>query len=160
MGLPYFSFIINKNSIFLLGFVFVYFFGDHTLCPSVRTDKNIFYRLEWWGSRHIGPLAPVPLFEIYSLFTPHLNWQLTAHQWSSMIICRIKLFFLNSKPFTHTAAILTRLDLRSIVGCPGGMSTIRLVFTSAFRGMFSLSSLGIRLFGNLVPRVLSEPPYW
>ena len=37
--LPYFSFITNTNSFFLLGFVFVYFFVDHALCPSVRTDQ-------------------------------------------------------------------------------------------------------------------------
>ena len=33
------------------------------------------------------------------------------------------------------AAILNKFDLRSIIGCPGGMSTLRLVFTSAFRGI-------------------------
>ena len=27
--------------------------------------------------------------------------------------------------YTDTAAILNHLDLRSIIGCPGGMSTIR-----------------------------------
>ena len=45
--------------------------------------------------------------------------------------------------FTDTAAILNLLDLRSIMGCPGGMSTIRYtrsVFTRAFRANFSLSS--------------------
>ena len=35
--------------------------------------------------------------------------------------------------FTDTAAILNKLDLSSIMGCPGGMSTFRKVFTSAFR---------------------------
>ena len=39
--------------------------------------------------------------------------------------------------FTDTAAILNKLDLRNIMGCPGGMSTFRFVFTSAFRGIFS-----------------------
>ena len=33
-----------------------------------------------------------------------------------------------------SAAILNKFDLRSIIECPGGMSTVRLVFTSAFRG--------------------------
>ena len=45
--------------------------------------------------------------------------------------------------FTDTATILNLLDLRSIMGCPGGMSTIqytRSVFTRAFRANFSLSS--------------------
>ena len=38
--------------------------------------------------------------------------------------------------FTETAAILNLLDLRSIMGCPGGMNTIRYtrsVLTRAFR---------------------------
>ena len=40
MGLPYFSFITNTKFIFFkLGFGFVYFFVDHTLYPSVRTDQ-------------------------------------------------------------------------------------------------------------------------
>ena len=42
---------------------------------------------------------------------------------------------------TDTAAIVNKLDLRNIMGCPGGggggMSTSRFVFTSAFRGIFS-----------------------
>ena len=38
---------------------------------------------------------------------------------------------------TDTAAILSKLELRSIMGCLWGMSTFRLVFTSAFRGIFS-----------------------
>ena len=45
--------------------------------------------------------------------------------------------------FTDTAAILNLLDLRSIMGCPGGMSTIRYtrsVFTRAFRANFSSRS--------------------
>ena len=33
-----------------------------------------------------------------------------------------------------SAAMLNKFDLRSIIECPGGMSTVRLVFTSAFRG--------------------------
>ena len=44
--------------------------------------------------------------------------------------------------FTDTATILNLLALRSIMGCPGGMSTIpytRLVFTRAFRANFSIS---------------------
>ena len=43
--------------------------------------------------------------------------------------------------FSDTMAILNELDLRSIMGCLGGMSTIRLVFTSAFRGIFYQSFL-------------------
>ena len=39
--------------------------------------------------------------------------------------------------FTDTAAILSKLELRSIMGCLWGMSTFRLVFTSVFRGIFS-----------------------
>ena len=39
--------------------------------------------------------------------------------------------------FTDTTAILSKLELRSIMGCLWGMSTFRLVFTSAFRGIFS-----------------------
>ena len=35
-----------------------------------------------------------------------------------------------NRPFTDTAAILNSLDLRSIMGCPGGT---RSVFTRAFR---------------------------
>ena len=45
--------------------------------------------------------------------------------------------------FTDTAAILNLLDLRSIMGCPGGMSSIRYtrsVYTRAFRANFWLSS--------------------
>ena len=45
--------------------------------------------------------------------------------------------------FTDTATIVNLLDLRSIMGCQGGMSTIqytRSVFTRAFRANFSLSS--------------------
>ena len=44
--------------------------------------------------------------------------------------------------FTDTAAILNYLDLKSIIGCPGGMSTIpytRSVLTRTFRAKFSLS---------------------
>ena len=51
----------------------------------------------------------------------------------------------NMKPpidhFTDAAAILNQLDLRSIIGCPGGMITIkytRSIFTHAFRANFSL----------------------
>ena len=43
--------------------------------------------------------------------------------------------------FTDTTAILNLLVLRSIMGCPGGMSTFRYtrsVFTRAFRAIFSL----------------------
>ena len=36
--------------------------------------------------------------------------------------------------FTDLSAAL-KFDLRSIIECPGGMSTVRLVFTSAFRGI-------------------------
>jgi len=39
--------------------------------------------------------------------------------------------------FTDTAAILNELDLSSIMGCPGGMSTFCLVLASAFLGIFS-----------------------
>ena len=42
--------------------------------------------------------------------------------------------------FTDTAAILNYLDLRSVMGCPGGMSTSQYthsVFTRAFRAIFS-----------------------
>ena len=41
--------------------------------------------------------------------------------------------------FTDMAAILNLLDLRSIMGCPGGMSSIgytRSVFTRTFRANF------------------------
>ena len=38
--------------------------------------------------------------------------------------------------FTDTAAILNKLDLRSILGCPGGMSTFRLVFQAPFGEFF------------------------
>ena len=48
--------------------------------------------------------------------------------------------------FTVTVAIL-KLDLRNIMGCSGGMSTFRLVFTSAFRGLFSQSFL---VMGKLI----------
>ena len=44
--------------------------------------------------------------------------------------------------FTDMVAILNYFDLRNIMGCPGGMSTIRYtrsVFTRAFRANFSLS---------------------
>ena len=44
--------------------------------------------------------------------------------------------------FTDTAAILSSLDLRSIMGSSGGISTIRhtrSVYTRAFRANFSLS---------------------
>ena len=39
--------------------------------------------------------------------------------------------------FTDTAAILNEFDLRSIIGCPGGMSTFRLYF-ERFSGHFVL----------------------
>ena len=45
--------------------------------------------------------------------------------------------------FTDMAAILNLLDLRSIMGCPGAMSSIRYtrsVFTRTFRANFWLSS--------------------
>ena len=116
----FFIYYKYKLNFFLLGFVFVYFFGDHTLCPSMRTDQISSTALNDAGTVISGLIGPVPLFEIYSLFTPRLNWHLRAHQWSSMIISRVQLFFLNSKPFTDTSAILNKLDLRSIVGCPGG----------------------------------------
>ena len=38
--------------------------------------------------------------------------------------------------FTHTAAILKYFDLRSIIGCPGGMSTFRLYFRALFETFF------------------------
>ena len=49
--------------------------------------------------------------------------------------------FIRIDLFAITAAILNSLDLRSIMGCPGGTSTIRYtrsVFTRAFRANFSL----------------------
>ena len=39
--------------------------------------------------------------------------------------------------FTDTAAILNKFDLRSIIGCPGGMSAFRLYFPALF-GIFFL----------------------
>ena len=39
--------------------------------------------------------------------------------------------------FTDTAAILNKFDLRSIIGCPGGMSTFCLYFRALF-GIFFL----------------------
>ena len=38
--------------------------------------------------------------------------------------------------FTDTAAILNSFDLRSIIGCPGGMSTFRLYFRALFGTFF------------------------
>ena len=38
--------------------------------------------------------------------------------------------------FTDTAAILNLFDLRSIIGCPGGMNTFRLYFRALFRTFF------------------------
>ena len=38
--------------------------------------------------------------------------------------------------FTDTATILNLFDLRSIIGCPGGMSTFRLYFQALFRTFF------------------------
>ena len=50
--------------------------------------------------------------------------------------------------FTDTAAILNNLDLRSIMGCPGGMSTIRYTrisiyarFSGQFFFKFSLKKI-------------------
>ena len=40
--------------------------------------------------------------------------------------------------FTDTAAILNEFDLRSIIGCPGGMSTFCLYFRALF-GTFCLN---------------------
>ena len=34
--------------------------------------------------------------------------------------------------FTETVAILNKFDLRSIIGCPGGMSTFPFLFSSVF----------------------------
>ena len=45
--------------------------------------------------------------------------------------------------FTDTAAILNKFNLRSIIGCPGGVGGegfyehISIVFSSAFRDIFS-----------------------
>ena len=39
--------------------------------------------------------------------------------------------------FTNAAAILNKLDLRSVMGCPGGMSTFCLVFMSTLQGILS-----------------------
>ena len=38
--------------------------------------------------------------------------------------------------FTDTAIILTQLDLMSIIGCPGGMSTFCLYFQGVFGTFF------------------------
>ena len=38
--------------------------------------------------------------------------------------------------FTNTAAILNQFDLRSIIGCPRGMSTCRLYFRGLFGTCF------------------------
>ena len=38
--------------------------------------------------------------------------------------------------FTDTAAMLNKFDLRSIIGCPGGMSTFRLYFRALFGTFF------------------------
>ena len=38
--------------------------------------------------------------------------------------------------FTDTAAILNEFDLRSIIGCPGGMSTFCLYFRALFGTFF------------------------
>ena len=45
--------------------------------------------------------------------------------------------------FTDTAAILNELGLRSIIGCPGGMSTFRFYFRALFGTFFHV--LRIRL---------------
>ena len=39
--------------------------------------------------------------------------------------------------FTNAAAILNKLDLRSVMGCPGGMSTFCLVFMGTLQGILS-----------------------
>ena len=41
------------------------------------------------------------------------------------VICLIPLWLARIDRFTDTAAILNKLDLRSIMGCPGVMSTFR-----------------------------------
>ena len=38
--------------------------------------------------------------------------------------------------FTDTAAILNLLDLRNVMGCPGGMSTIRYTHSIYVRALF------------------------
>ena len=54
---------------------------------------------------------------------------------------RTRLFSFPMDLFTDTAAILNKFDLRSIIGCPGGMSTFRLYF----RALFGTFFLRIRL---------------
>ena len=38
--------------------------------------------------------------------------------------------------FTDTAAILNKFDLRNIIGCPGGISTLHLYFLALFETFF------------------------
>ena len=50
--------------------------------------------------------------------------------------CRTNIRKLSIDLFTDTASILNLFDLRSIIGCPGGMSTFRLYFRALFETFF------------------------
>ena len=65
-----------------------------------------------------------------------------SYQGLPATIIIISIFYENNNrlSFYRYGSILSKLDLRSIMRCPGGMSTfryIRLVLTRTFRGIFS-----------------------
>ena len=54
---------------------------------------------------------------------------------------KLSIFLTAIDLFTDTAVILNSFDLRSIIGCPGGISTFRLYF----RGLFGTFFLNVFL---------------
>ena len=70
---------------------------------------------------------------------PHFIDMLSLHQLSMLSVWGGTIFFPGTliDLFTHTAAILNQFDVRSIIGCPGGMSAFRLYFRALF-GTFCL----------------------
>ena len=86
------------------------------------------YRITWENDEGIW----------YNYSVPRRSRSLAVH-WNTKVILSHRFLF-TTDLFIDTAAILNYLDLRSITGCPEGKSTficIRLVFTDAFRRIFS-----------------------
>ena len=77
-------------------------------------EKNKYVRLE----------SKVYLKYLGVLIDQNLSWKYHIDSIVTKICKNVGLIDL----FTDTAAILNKFDLRSIIGCPGGMSTFRLYF--------------------------------
>ena len=127
-------FAIRTDWCFLLGINF----GDFQKVPSTSIG-NIFVFIEYVQEKFIYFQSINQYFVVHRFFFSEWKRQVVIERTrflSTVFLCSEFLF-------TDTAAILNKFNLRSIIGCPGGVGGegfyehISFVFSSAFRDIFS-----------------------